>query len=168
MADKPDSKRVLDLCDQALELSGAEREQFLENACGDNPGLRQSVDSVLIAIGSAGEFLDQGGDQDTGVSFDRVGETIGGFTILRTLGEGGMGSVYLAERETEGFTQQVAIKLVHRHLLARELIERFNAERQILAALNHPYIAALIDGGTTSDGVPYIVMEYIRGTSIDV
>lgn len=161
-----DSKRVLELCDRALALSGDERDKYLDVACASDRQLRASVDSVLIAINAAGAFLENS-EEPPLASRNLVGQQVGNYLIQERLGEGGMGSVYLAEREQEGFTQQVAIKLVHGHLLARELIRRFHAERQILAGLNHPYIAALIDGGSTPDGVPYIVMEYVKGKTID-
>ena len=158
------TKSVLRLCDEALALSGDQREQFLLQACGSDDQLKRSVDSVLRAITAAGGFL----DADVTLSDeDIVGQQIGSYRILDKLGEGGMGAVYLAEREHEGFTQRVAFKVVRGQFLASELIERFNAERKILAGLNHPYIAALIDGGTTGNGVPFLVMEYVDGKPID-
>ncbi len=166
MAENPNSKRVLDLCDKAFALPEDERGPFLAQACAGDERLRASVDSVLIAVNQAGSFLKA--DDDSRVEpADLIGRRIGNYEIKGTLGEGGMGSVYLAERHEPGFDQRVAIKFVHGHMLARELIERFNAERQLLAALNHPYIAALIDSGTTEQGIPYIVMEYIDGIPID-
>src|SRR4030095_8173169 len=88
--------------------------------------------------------------------------------IVRSLGRGGMGEVFLAERADEQFQQQVAIKLVRRGLLSRHVQGRLKLERQILATLDHPNIARLFDGGTTTDGTPYIVMEYVDGESIDI
>ncbi len=157
------AKQVLDLCERALELDSAERDQFLVDECGDDTRLRRSVDSMLIAIDQADTSL---GTLDVDVA-DLTGRRIDNYEIQERLGKGGMGSVYLAHRHETGFDQRVAIKFVHGHLMNRELIERFNAERQILAALNHPYIAALIDGGTTPEGIPYIVMEYVDGEPID-
>ncbi len=157
---------MLDLCDRALAVSDAERDVFLARACEGDSRLRASVDSVLIAIGKAGSFLNTNENDRIGES-DLVGRRVGSFELVESLGEGGMGSVYLAERREEGYEQRVAIKFIHGHMLAKELVERFNAERQILAALNHPYIAALIDSGTTDEGVPFIVMEFIDGIPID-
>lgn len=160
------AQRVLRLCDQLLALPAGERGRFLDKACAGDARLRESVDSVLIAMDQAGNFLEpRAGDGPS--STDLVGQRIGDYEILSNLGEGGMGSVYLAVRRAEGYEQNVAIKFVHGHMLAKELIERFNAERKILAALNHPYIAALIDSGLTEQGVPFIVMEYIDGIPID-
>ncbi len=166
MADNNNSKRVLDLCDQAFALPQEERGPFLEKVCAGDERLRASVDSVLIAVNQAGNFLQSDGENLV-VAADLSGRRFGNYEIKERLGEGGMGSVYLAERHEPGFAQRVAIKFVHGHMLAKELIERFNAERQLLAAMNHPYIAALIDSGTTEQGVPYIVMEYIDGVPID-
>jgi len=160
------SKRVLELCDRALALAAEERAKFLGEACEGDTRLRASVDSVLIAVNQAGSFLEA--DDDARVEpANLVGTRVGQYEIIDTLGKGGMGSVYLAERREEEFTQRVAIKFVHSHMLARELAERFNAERRILAALNHPFIAALIDSGTSDQGVPYIVLEYVDGIPID-
>ncbi len=162
------SKQVLELCDQALQLDDSERQAFLGHACKGDERLRASVDSVLVAISQAGHFLEADSDSEAPVVIELSGRRVGNYQIRQRLGEGGMGSVYLADRHEDGFDQQVAIKFVHAHLLAKELVQRFNAERQILAGLNHPYIAALIDGGTTDDGMPYIVMEYVQGKPIDV
>ena len=84
---------------------------------------------------------------------------------MRELGRGGMGAVYLAERADEEFEQRVAIKLVRRGMDTDEIVRRFRAERQILAHLDHPNIARLLDGGTTEDGRPYFVMEYVEGAA---
>ena len=99
---------------------------------------------------------------------DLAGERIGPYRIVRSLGRGGMGEVFLAERADEQFQQQVAIKLVRRGLLSRHVQGRLKLERQILATLDHPNIARLFDGGTTTDGTPYIVMEYVDGEPIDI
>jgi len=96
-----------------------------------------------------------------------VGKTIGVWTIRRRLASGGMGAVFLAERTDRQFEQQVAIKLMSAQLVALDAVARFKAERQILASLNHPYIAKLYDGGTTDEGLPYLVMEYVEGLPID-
>ena len=164
MAKDSNSNQVLRLCDEALQLEDDERESFLDEACAGDPDLRSSVDSVLIAISDSSDFMDSAPALE---KTDLVGQQIGPYTILQEIGEGGMGSVYLGERVGPEFTQKVAIKLVRGQLLVRELIQRFNAERKILASLNHPYIAGLIDGGTTADGVPYLVMEYVSGLTID-
>jgi len=166
MSDPGKSKRVLDLCDEAILLGEEERRHFLDQACAGDPKLRASVDSVLLAIEESGNFLRLELPSD-GAADGFIGRTVDNYHILERLGEGGMGAVYLAERRAEEFTQRVAIKFVRGAMLARELVKRFDAERKILAGLNHPYIAALIDGGRTSDGIPYLVMEYVEGLPID-
>ena len=166
MADDTQSRQVLDLCDRALGMPESERDQFLDEACEGDARLRESVDSVLVAVGRAKRFLGAD-DQPVDQALDFTGRQIGSYTLVDRLGSGGMGSVYLAERHESGFNQQVAVKFVHGHILTQELFDRFDAERRILAALNHPYVAALIDAGTTTEGVPYIVMEYIDGSPID-
>jgi serine/threonine-protein kinase len=98
---------------------------------------------------------------------DVVGERIGPYRVVRVIGSGGMGVVYLAERADEQYRQQVAIKVVRQRLVYPEIAERLVGERQILANLDHPNIARLFDGGTTADGTPYLVMEYIDGLPID-
>jgi serine/threonine protein kinase len=95
-----------------------------------------------------------------------AGRRIGPFRLVRLLGTGGMGDVYLAERQ-DGFEQQVAVKLVKRGLDTDEILARFRAERQILARLEHPSIARLVDGGVGDDGLPYFAMEYVDGVPID-
>ncbi|WP_405235623.1 protein kinase domain-containing protein [Lentisalinibacter orientalis] len=160
------SKRVLDICDEAVVLGDEARIRFLDKVCAGDPKLRASVDSVLLAIEESGNFLKLQLPSD-GVEDGFIDRTVDNYHILERLGEGGMGAVYLAERRTEEFKQRVAIKFVRGAMLARELVKRFDAERKILAGLNHPYIAALIDGGRTSDGIPYLVMEYVEGLPID-
>ncbi len=161
-----DPKEVLSLCDKALALAEGEREGFIGGACGTDQALLQAVHSVLVAVGNSAEFLEPPeGIQAAGPV---LGDRIGDYVITHLLGEGGMGTVYQARRTVQEFDQQVAIKMVRRQLLTPELIGRFDAERKILAQLRHPYIAQLIDGGTADSGAPYLVMEYVDGTPIDV
>ncbi|MEO1595835.1 MAG: protein kinase [Pseudomonadota bacterium] len=164
-----DSRRTrdaLDICDRVLDAPESARAALIDEACGDDAGLRAAVHSVLGAITSADAALGETA-ADSFTAEQLVGRTLGGCRLVELLGEGGMGAVYLGERETDEFTQRVAVKVVRTRFLSKTLLERFNAERQILAGLNHPYIAGLIDGGT-DDGVPYLVMEYIDGQPIDV
>src|SRR5580658_4005012 len=100
---------------------------------------------------------------DTPVFQDTMlGRRIGHYRLTRRIGEGGMGEVYLAEREDE-FRQRVAIKLIRQGVTSPEVVRRFLIERQTLAALNHPRIVRLVDGGTTEDGLPYLVEDYVEG-----
>ena len=95
-----------------------------------------------------------------------IGRRIGAYRTVREIGRGGMGAVYLALRDDEAFQKQVAIKVIRRGMDMDFLIRRFRTERQILANLDHPNIARLLDGGTTDDGLPYVVMEYVEGQPI--
>ena len=141
----------------------AERASVLEAAGAD---VRAEVESLLAAHDEPGAFLDRSVwdliDADEAKSL--AGSLIGPYRIVRPLGRGGMGTVFLAIREGGDFTQRVAIKLVRG---GEALVQRFRQERQILAALDHRNIARLIDGGTTPGGLPYIVMEYVDGTPIN-
>lgn len=160
--DTPDP-RALNICERALEMTGTERALYLTAACGADSDLRASVDTVLNAMDDAGSFLDDALVDD----WDRVGSRVGPFELTELIGTGGMGAVFLAKRMDAEFEQQVAIKIVRGQFIAPELKRRFETERQILANLNHPYIASLIDAGTLDDGAPYLVMEYIGGVPVD-
>jgi len=129
----------------------------------------------LSAHDTAGDFIEQSALVDVGLianegqtnsSVAVEGQRIGSYRIIRELGRGGMGSVYLADRADESFDKQVALKLIKRGMDSDAIIKRFVMERQILANLDHPNIARLIDGGTTDDGLPYFVLEYVEGTTI--
>lgn len=133
---------------------------------GADPRVRAEVESLLAAHDDMTPFLEQSVWQliDAQQGQRLAGTLIGPYRIVRQLGHGGMGTVFLALREGEEFSQRVAIKLVRG---GEMLVQRFRQERQILASLEHPNIARLIDGGTTPDGLPYLVMEYVDGTPID-
>ncbi|HEY6643834.1 serine/threonine-protein kinase [Povalibacter sp.] len=162
-------KSLLDqIVNEAQTLSPEKRLQFIRAACADDSALFQSA---LLKVQSRQQWFDDQSvdDFDPGVVLpDPAGELIGPYRIVRSLGAGGMGEVFLAERADEQFQQQVAIKLVRRGLLSRHVQSRLRQERQILASLDHPNIARLYDGGATADGTPYIVMEYVDGEPIDV
>jgi tetratricopeptide (TPR) repeat protein/tRNA A-37 threonylcarbamoyl transferase component Bud32 len=172
--------RVKTITADALERADTERPAFLAEACAGDALLLGEVRSLLGAHGQAGSFLDAPALADsaaaeavagaTGVGGppDAAGRRVGPYRILRELGRGGMGVVYLAARADSAYEKQVAIKVVRGSFLAGEaLMERFRAERRILAALDHPNIARLLDGGTTDDGLPYLVMEHVDGVPID-
>jgi len=165
MSEDGRAQRVLALCDEALALAPSERSAFLDDACAGDELLRAAVDSLIQAVTEAGSFLDP--EPAAVEARRRLGTRVGAFTIIEPLGEGGMGTVYLAERQAEDYTQRVAIKIIRGQLASRDVLERFDEERRILAGLNHPYIAGLIDAGTTDDGAPYLVMEYVEGVPID-
>lgn len=159
-------ERVRTLFHAAVDRTPGDRAPLLDD-CGD-PALRAEVERLLEQHDAAAGFLEQSVWDlvDTAdAKWERV--LIGPYRVVRQLGHGGMGTVFLASREDAEFEQRVAIKLVRRGAAGESLLQRFRQERQILAALEHPNIARLLDGGTTSGGVPYLVMEYVEGTPID-
>jgi serine/threonine-protein kinase len=169
-------KRASTLIDDALARPKAERKAFLRAACPDDDALRTEVEAMLALQVDDHPLLDADAAhvgaplvvhaEDT----DRTDATVERYRLVRSLGRGGMGVVYLAERADGQFQQQVALKLLTR--AAPEAVRRFRAERQILAALNHPGVAQLLDGGVAEptpaqpDGVPFLVMEYVDGEPI--
>ena len=159
---------VENLVQRALELPPERRSAFVKAEC-DDPDLCAQAMKLLSADDTAtiqfGQDLDANLPDD-GDTDSMIGRRIGGFRIVDKLGEGGMGVVFLAEREDQGFEQKVAIKLVG-SALGDEARRRFATERQILANLNHPNIAHLLGGGTSDEGQAYIVMEYVEGEPID-
>ncbi|MCP3963916.1 MAG: serine/threonine protein kinase [bacterium] len=157
-------KRLLDLLDQALEQDPGERAAFLDQECADDAALRDRVESLIDTAGDS-EFLEKP-VFDVHEEDASIGRSIGGYKLVRLLDRGGMGTVYLAERED--FEQRVALKVIRRGLDVDEMfVRRFENERQILARLQHRHIARLLDGGTTEDRLPYFVMEYVEGEPID-
>ncbi|HSB64439.1 MAG TPA: protein kinase [Thermoanaerobaculia bacterium] len=151
---------------EAVTLSPRDREAFLRGACGDDTALREEVEA-LLAESESGTL--EGGVREAVRALHTIpqGTRIGPYELVRELGRGGMGTVYLAERADATFRKQVALKLVSAGLDASYFLKRFHDERQILASLSHPNIAMLLDGGTTEDGFPYFVMEYVEGRPID-
>jgi len=154
---------------EALDLAPPARASFLDQACGGDAELRLEVQSLLnsseITLADLRRPVEEAAHE---IVQDHVGQRIGPYEVVRLLGEGGMGQVYLARRADQQFQRQVAIKLMHAGSGRRsELLRRFRAERQILANLDHPNIARLLDGGITPEGSPYLVMEYIDGLAID-
>jgi len=156
------------LFDDALLQPTEERAAFVvERAAGDD-ALAAEVLALLAAHTRADGILEVGSAADLLPPAEAPVERIGPYRVLARLGSGGMGVVYLAERDDGQFRRRVAIKLIRRGLDSIEVYRRFLAERQILAALDHPGIAKLLDGGTTEDGHPFLVMEYVEGLPIDV
>ncbi|MFN7943677.1 MAG: protein kinase [Thermoanaerobaculia bacterium] len=159
------------LFEAALDLPQAERVAFVERRAGADSELLAEVRSLLESHAGAAGFLDgtdvgvlRGFDGSEAAEMPR--ERVGPWRIVRLLGEGGMGRVYLGERATGDYEQRVAIKVVSGGLANAEIVRRFGLERRILASLEHPGIARLLDGGTTEDGLPYFVMEYVEGSGI--
>ena len=160
-----DSDRVDALFDEALDRGDGWRD-WLTGACSD-PAVRAEVAALMQAHERSAGLLDGaplGGWTRAGD--DRL-TCVGAYRIVRELGRGGMGTVYLAERDDGHFARTVAVKVLRRGLDAEDVVRRFLAERQILATLQHPNIARLLDGGVADDGRPYFVMEYVDGEPID-
>jgi serine/threonine protein kinase/Tfp pilus assembly protein PilF len=160
----------------ALELEPDQRAPFVEKMCAGDAQLRSEVEALLKRHMEAGDFLEKLVSGRSGLEGPAsrvleehdalIGQRIGAYRIEREIGRGGMGTVYKAVRADGEFRQRVAIKLVKRGMDTDFILRRFRNERQILAALEHPNIAHLLGGGTTSDGLPYFIMEYIEGQSL--
>lgn len=164
-------RQLQDLFERASSLDPPVREQFLRQECAEDSVLHDQVTSLLRASTSDDEELERRYERSIGNLLREselpAGTQIGRYRIQGLLGRGGMGAVYLAERADDQYQQTVALKLVERGVLHTDMGDRFRGERQILARLNHPNIARLLDGGHTDDGMPYFVMEYIAGAPID-
>jgi WD40 repeat protein/tRNA A-37 threonylcarbamoyl transferase component Bud32 len=160
--------RIEDVFTRAIDLAPGERMAFLERECGHDAELLAEVTSLLAGADEADASLERTISAAVeslarASSARAVGARVGPYRLVRVLGEGGMGTVYLAERADAQFAQCVAIKLMRHELASRQMVARFRAERQILASLEHPSIVRLLDGGSTDEGIPYLVMEYVEG-----
>src|ERR1051325_252686 len=164
-------QQIRRILEAALELSPSERPAFLDDACAADSGLRREVQTLISSYDEAGVFLEGEPLAQVANRFDSPpaieGSFVGPYRLIREIGHGGMGTVFLAARADEQYDKRVAIKLVRRDLDSEEVLGRFRHERQILASLEHPNIARLLDGGTTTGGSPYVVMEYVEGQPID-
>ena len=166
-----DTKQALEIVDKALEISQEERPAYLDRACQDS-SLRQYVESLLGSYQQADDFLREPAMITHASvlepqSMDSwLGRRLGPYQLIEEIGQGGMGAVYRAVRADDQYQKQVAIKLVRTGFETRLAQERFRSERQILATLEHPNIARLLDGGTADDGSPYFVMELVEGIPI--
>jgi eukaryotic-like serine/threonine-protein kinase len=164
---------------EVVALSPKDRDDAIVRLCAGDAALEREVRSLMESAAQLGSFL---GQPALGKPFDQlnteskqaepadelVGATLGSYTIQRRLASGGMGTVYLAARSDGQFEQTVAVKVVKRGMDSEEILRRFKTERQTLAALDHANIARLIDGGMTLDGRPFVVMEFVDGTPLDV
>lgn len=160
-------QRIQEIFHQAIELKAGERAAFVANACGDDESLKDEVLALLKAEATPATMLDSPLSDLVSIEDDSLdGQTLGAYRLLRLIGSGGMGSVYLAERADGSFERQVALKVVKKGMDSEAVVRRFEMERQILARLDHPNIARLLDGGLTEDGRPYFVMEYVEGQPI--
>jgi len=174
---KTRAERADALLDAALEVPPDERDAFLESRCADDPDLKTEVLQLLAALDTPAPMLDACVarllpdviEADEDANEPSAGDTIGAWRIVRPLGRGGMGTVFLVERHDGQFAQTAALKLLRPGLSERDArVEgRFERERQIVASLTHASIARLLDGGRTPDGRPYFVMECVEGRPID-
>jgi serine/threonine-protein kinase len=164
-----DWNRVKELFHAASERPPAERDAFLEDACAGDRALLDEVRSLLGSDPGGRSVVGQAVRDAAGTLAvaSHAGTLIGPYRILREIGRGGMGAVYLAERADGQFDQKVALKLIKRGMDSDQIVGRFRRERQILARLQHPNIARLLDGGVSDDGQPYFAMEQVEGEPID-
>lgn len=159
-------QKVKDIFAEAVEQSPADRAGFLRERCGTDENLLREIESLIAAHeepanlieANALNFAENGGNYQ--------GKTFGNYKIVREIGHGGMGAVFLAKRADGEFDQQVALKIVRQTIASNELERHFRRERQILASLNHPNIAKLLDGGVSENGEPFLVMEFIEGKTL--
>lgn len=154
---------------ELVDRKPAEQAVMLRELCGDDAELRAEVESLLAADEDSGISIELAVQDEAASLLDApvlIGQRLGIYRVTSELGRGGMGAVYLALRDDEEFQQRVALKIVKRGMDTADVLARFRYERQILANLDHPYIARLFDGGSTDDGVPYFVMEYVEGKPV--
>ncbi len=167
MPDEPIDRKTIFA--EAIEIKDpAARAVYLDRACGADAKLRAGVEALLRAHERAGGFLESpavGVTLDGPARIEGPGTKIGHYELLELIGEGGMGLVYLAEQK-EPVRRKVALKIIKPGMDSKQVIARFEAERQALALLDHPNIAHVFDAGTTETGRPYFVMEYVKGLSI--
>src|SRR6267154_1946303 len=165
--------REVTVLNAALELRPAERAAYLESACAGDDALRRQVETLLQAHERAESFLET---PPGGLDFNRTqlvsppptekpGDRIGRYKLLQQIGEGGCGVVYMAEQE-EPVRRRVAVKVIKLGMDTKQVIARFEAERQALALMDHSNIAKVLDAGATETGRPYFVMELVRGVKI--
>jgi len=165
----PDLRAAIDaIFDDALDVPTERRAAWLEERCGDDPALLREVQLLLAGHEQKGSPLDIPAAVHVGalLADSSRGRRIGPYRVLRELGRGGMGVVYLAERDDGQYRRRVAVKVLRSSQDADELHQRFVAERQILASLNHPNIAQFLDGGVSDGQLPYLVLEYVDGLPI--
>lgn len=176
--DEPRLDHVIALFEQALSLPRERRPEFVRQVSGDDIALRRELGSLLDAEGSAAKYFDDLAERVVSPAYAALadaatvgprweGRRVGAYRLVREIGRGGMSRVFLAERADGEFEQQVALKLLRPGFDSDIDVMRLRAERQILASLNHPNIARLLDGGVTDDALPYLVLEYIDGEPID-
>jgi len=173
----PDAQREAALFQAAAQLTGPARASFLENACQGDSALRRRLEALLAASEAKDDFLEPTAPKTvrlpaqtmklefTDAPDEAIGQKIGRYKILERVGEGGCGVVYVAE-QTEPVRRRVALKVIKLGMDTKQVVARFEAERQALAMMDHPNIAKVLDAGTTEAGRPYFIMELVRGIRI--
>jgi hypothetical protein len=175
-------REIEEVFQAAVELPPGERAAFLDKLYAGDHEVKSEVLKLLASDDASDDFIEKpiwtdssflntsakrelssSIDQKNGDRDNFLGKRVGVYELTREIGRGGMGAVYLAERADGEFQQRVAIKLIKRGMDSDFIIRRFRHERQILASFEHPFIARLLDGGTTDDSVPYFVMEFVEG-----
>lgn len=171
-------KKISRIFDLALTMPAKRRTTYIRRLCPDDPELRQEIDNLLDSIDESEQMLEDHLKKNEAlldefsthlkatvpeIDTDLTGRTVGRWKLNKLLGHGGMGSVYRADRTESGIRQTGALKIMHQNLKTPDNIQRFKLEQQILAGLQHPNIASLIEGGVSEDGLPYLVMEYVEG-----
>src|SRR5262245_9570413 len=159
-------KRIEQVFEEVIETPAEERPVLLEQACGGDGDLRREVESLLAADGGYGAAAIEAAISTRATDLAVSGEELVGKRLGVGRLTGGMGTVYRAVRDDQAFEKQAALKVIRRGMDSATVIASFRRERQILARLDHPHIARLLDGGTTDDGLPFFVMEYVEGKPI--
>ena len=166
-------ERIQELFAAAVDLPPKERAAFLDRECYGDATLRREVQSLIDSDAQATSFIEDPASaippgllSEPEPETSLAGRHFGPYEIVREIGRGGLGAVYLAIRSDGEYRKEVAVKLIRRGLDTEDILRRFRNERQILAQLDHPNIARLVDGGTTDDGLPFFVMEYVKGEPI--
>nr|PZN80246.1 MAG: hypothetical protein DIU56_03800 [Pseudomonadota bacterium] len=164
-------QRMQEIVERALALDPDTRSHFVDSECGEDAELREQVLSLLLAVDDDSDGLEERVEAAIAETIRGpdvpVGRMAGPYRLCELIGRGGMGAVFLAERADDEFRHRVAVKIVASGILQGRAASRFRSERQILARLEHPNIARLLDGGRMEDGTPYLVMEYVQGVRID-
>ena len=162
-------QQVREILEEALERDPSARRRFIEQTCAGDPAVRRDVEALVELEAEADDFFARPlfDLHDRRLDSAPAGTRIGNYLVVRELGSGGMGRVYLGARADREFDHRVAIKVLKRGIDTDEVVGRFLRERQILASLEHPSIAHLFDGGRTEEGLPFFVAEYVDGVPID-
>src|SRR5438876_522568 len=166
MAIADPSNREKEIFEQALDIASAEeRSGYVKGACGEDPVLLARVQALLHADETGESFLPEQPKATVVPITEKPGDRIGRYKLLQQIGEGGCGAVYMAE-QTEPVRRRVALKVIKLGMDTKQVIARFEAERQALALMDHPNIAKVLDAAATETGRPYFVMELVRGIKI--